>query len=82
MHGYVEGLNIVWTSYGEYQIMVLTLNTDLTSRVSVNFSVVHIYSLVEYAQDFIFYHLLVLKQAIYLPISIKTKLLYVSKTAL
>lgn len=54
--------------------MVLTLNTDLTSRVSVNLSVIHIDRLVEYAQDFIFYHLLVLKQGIYLPFSIKTKL--------
>lgn len=65
--------------------MVLTLNTDLTSRVSVNFSVVHIDRLVEYiyrAQDIILYHLLVLKLGIYLPSSIKTKLLYVSKTAL
>lgn len=34
--------------------MVFTLNTDLTSRVSVNFSVAHIDSLVDYAQDFIF----------------------------
>lgn len=33
--------------------MVLTLNTDLTSRVSVNFSVAHIDSLVDYTQDFI-----------------------------
>lgn len=52
MHGYVERLNIVLTSYG-YQIMVLTLNTDLTSRVPVNYSVAHIDSLVDYAQDFI-----------------------------
>lgn len=62
--------------------MVLTLDTDLTSRFSVNFSVIHINSLVEFTQGFIFDHLLVLKQEIYLPISIKTKLLYASKTAL